>query len=298
MLQKLSIFQQFLWTLVAWKGFKLPLGEKIACWKDRSRVDSILVRSNKPIFWATNIQLSKPPTPGKISAKGVGGGTPMQMGRVETRTVTWGSGYGRVNQWKTEIPLPLLGNRYWITGYPVHQYDKRCIIAGPDGVVHELIQFDQDAPVLQAGLPQQALNRGSWRDGILIDGKAVTAADLPGSGYIWGPGSAEDPHVQAMTVQDYLGGDGSDEFEAMALAHPDLPVCGEWYYLPEDSPSYKKMVEKGGQCEARAKALAEFGVRLIDRAHSTAFLTQAGSWADSTNMNEFQININDLRRVR
>jgi len=57
------------------------------------------------------------------------------------------------------------------------------------------------------------------------------------------------------------------------------------------------MISKGGQCAARAQAMAEFGVRLIDRGGTTSFTTQAGSWADKTNLREFQININHLRRV-
>lgn len=69
----------------------------------------------------------------------------MQLGGQVMRSVTWGSGYGRYNQWKTYIPRPLDGGRYWVTGYPATAYDKRCIIVGDDGKVYELIQFDQDA---------------------------------------------------------------------------------------------------------------------------------------------------------
>jgi hypothetical protein len=297
MIKKLSIFDKLKWQLVQWKGFKLPKGERIDCWKDRRRIDGLLLRSDKPIFWATNSQIGRSSDPGKIGSDGVGHGTPMQLGRDETRIVTWGSGYGRYNQWKARVPLPLLGNRYWITGYPHHSYDRRCIIMDPQEVVHELIQFDQDLEILPAGLPQQALNRGSWKNGVLIDGKATTAAELPSHGYIWGIGSLESPHVQAMTIQDYLSGDGTDEFKALAASYNDLPVCGDWYYLPPESLSYKEMISKGGQCAARAQAMAEFGVRLIDRGGTTSFTTQAGSWADKTNLREFQININHLRRV-
>lgn len=295
MVQNISKFGQFLWGLIAWKGFTLPVGERIKCWKDRSKVSDVLVISGKKISWGTNVQLSRLQDPGRLPSNGVGSGTPMQLGRTETRVVTWGSGYGRYKQWKSNLPLPLVGSRYWITGYPVPQYDKRCIVAGPDGIVHELIQFDQDLGVLPAGLPQQALNRGSWQNGVLIDGVATTAAGLPSHGYVWGAGSAEDPHVQAFTIQDYKGGDGSDEFQA--LEDPDLPRCGDWYYLEKDSDSYRRMIDKGGECAVRAKALNEHGARLIDRGNSTSFLTQAGTWANSTNTREFQINLNDLRRV-
>ena len=295
MVKALNAFQQWLYGLVGWKGFSLPVGEKINCWKDRSRVVDSMINAQATVFWWTNITISRLQDPGKIPSNGVGAGTPMQLGRSETRVVTWGSGYGRYNQWKTVVPLPLLGNRYWITGYPVPQYDKRCIIMGPDGVVHELIQFDQDLPVLEAGLPQQALNRGAWKDGVLIDGVATTASGLPSHGYVWGAGSAENPHVQAFIVQDYKGGDGSDIFKNSL--REDLPRCGDWYYLQPGSPSYNKMVAKGGECKARALAMTEYGARLIDRGGSTSFLTQAGTWANSTNIREFQIDLNDLRRI-
>lgn len=295
MIRALSIFNQFLWGLRRWRGFRLPVGEQIDCWKDQTRVDSILINSGTKVNWATNTQTSYLLDPAKIGSDGTGSGTPMQLGRFAKRAVTWGSGYGRFNQWRTEIPLPLEGNRYWITGYPVPQYDKRCVISGPDGIVHELIQFDQDAPIRMAGLPQQALNRGSWKDGILIDGLATTAAGLPSHGYIWGPGSAEAPHVQSFQVQDYLDGDGTDDFRSLSIEN--LPRCGDWYYLDPNSLSFKLMVAKSGECAARAIALFERGARLIDRGQNTAFSTQAGTWADSTNIREFQINLNDLRRV-
>jgi hypothetical protein len=294
---KLNWFAVLINTITRWKNFKLPVGEHIPCYKDRSVVKDVLLNANETIFWASNTTQSRPTDPGKVNHQGVGSGTPMQLGQLETRMVTWGSGYGRYNQWKTHIPLPLLGSRYWITGYPSPQFDKRCIIMGPDGLVHELIQFDQDLGILPAGLPQQALNRGTWDNGVLKDGVAVTASGLPGSAYVWGPKSSEDPHVQAFTVQDYLGGDGTPEFAFMYQEHDNLPRCGDWFYLDKESDSYRLMVDKGGECEARAKALNEHGCRLIDIGASTSFLVQAGTWANNTNIREFTINLNDLRRI-
>lgn len=290
MVKNLTWWDKFVNTLFNWQGFTLPVGEELVCYKDRSRVS--ISRSERQIEWGANERFTSMLDPGKVGRDGVGSGTPMQLGRPETRTVTWGSGYGRVNQWKCQIPLPLVGSRYWITGYPVPMFDKRCIIMGPDGKVHELIQFDQDAPVLPAGMPQQALNRGMWSNGVLIDGVATTAAGLPSHGYVWGRGSAAAPHCQAMTVQDYVGGDGTDQFEAL---YPNGCKCGDWYFLPVESQSYKNMMAKGGECAARAQAMSVFGVRLIDRGNRTSVLTQAGTWARSTNISQFTIDIRDLR---
>jgi hypothetical protein len=294
-IKALAWYEIVRYKLFRWNGFNLPVGEVVNCYKDRSTVDSVLLLNNAKVDWGKpNEKQSALMDPGRVGADGVGSGTPMQLGGQVMRSVTWGSGYGRYNQWKTYIPRPLDGGRYWVTGYPATAYDKRCIIVGDDGKVYELIQFDQDAPVRDAGLPQQALNRGTWENGKLIDGVPTSASDLPGHAYIWGRGSLEAPHVQSFTVENYRGGDGTDEFEA---TYPNGPVCGDWFYLPTTSESYKKMVAKGGQCEARARALATHGARLVDRGGRTSFLTQAGTWARATNIHQFTINLDDLRLV-
>jgi hypothetical protein len=295
--KRISPFERLIHSLTGWKSFKQPVGEFVDCYKDRSKVEDVLINSNSKVNWGTNLTQTIKSDPGRVNFEGVGSGTPMQLGGDKTRIVTWGSGYGRYNQWKSTLPLPLHGSRYWITSYPTPQYDKRCIIMGPDKVVHELIQFDQDLGVLPAGFPQQALNRGSWLNGKLIDGIPVTASNMPGSAYIWGVNSSKNPHVQAFTTQDYIGGDGSKEFAQNFKDVLNPPVCGAWYYLDPESESYLSMVNKGGECEARAKALVDYGLRHIDRGNSTAILTQAGTWAANTNIKEFTINLNDLRLV-
>jgi hypothetical protein len=296
---KLDFWATAYQNMTGWKTFPLPVGEQINCFKDRRLVDDYQPFPQEGRDWGSNARLLKSPNPYLIGSDGVAQGTPMQLGRVDTRTVTWGSGYGRVQQLLCKVPLPLLGNRYWITGYPVPMYDKRCIIKGPNGDVHELIQFDQDAPVMPAGFPQQALNRGTWRNGQLIDGVAVTAADLPSHAYVWGKGSLENPHCQAFTVQDYLGGDGSEGFAAKygPDGSDNGPQCGDWFYLVPGTASYISMMAKGGQCAARAEAMATYGARLIDRGNRTSLLTQAGTWAKGTNIHEFQVNLNELALV-
>jgi len=251
-------------------------------------------------------EVTKTSDPGRVGSDGAGSGTPMQVGGERTRTVTWGSGYGRFNQFIADVPRPADGGRYWVTAWPALQFDKRCIITSPHGAVHELIQFDQDVGRLSPPLPQQALNLGSWRDGELVHGVAVTAAGLPGHGYIWGPGSAANPHVQAMTVPDYHGGDGSKvgaEGAPAGTGDPNAPfaipegslTCGDWYVLTRDSSSYRRMILAGGECAARAEAMADKGVRLIDRGRTISVLTQAGRWARATNISRFTVALDDLR---
>lgn len=293
--KKIDLWTSAYYNLVGWDKFNLPRGEFIDCYKARDLVEDEAPFPSEQRDWGPNERLSSILNPAKVSTVGTGNGTPMQLGRVETRSVTWGSGYGRVQQLFCKVPLPLLGSRYWITGYPVPQFDKRCIIMAPNGDVHELIQFDQDIEQLPAGMPQQALNRGTWRNGVLIDGLATTAADFPSHAHIWGVGSLENPHCQAFTVQDYIGGDGTESF---AELYPDGPHCGDWFYLVPGTPSYNSMIAKGGQCAARAQALEIYGAKLQDRGARTSFLTQAGTWAKGTNIHEFRVNLNDMARVR
>lgn len=282
-----------------WRTFTLPVGEQINCHKARTLVEDQEPHPSEQRNWGPNKRLLQAASPAAIGSDGVAQGTPMQLGRAETRVVTWGSGYGRVQQLIGRIPLPLLGNRYWITGYPVPMFDKRCIVMAPNGDVSELIQFDQDLSRLPAGFPQQALNMGTWRNGQLLNGIAVTAAGLPSHAHIWGRGSLENPHCQAFTVQDYLGGDGTEGFaeEYGPGGSDDGPQCGDWFYLVEGTASHLAMMAKGGQCAARAQAMVTYGARLIDRGTRTSLLTQSGTWARGTNIHEFQVNLNELARV-
>lgn len=296
MIRNLSLIERIVYSIFRWKNFPVPPGELVDCYKDRSLVGAGMgAGTDRHAIWGNNELVSAKFDVGKVGTDGVGFGVPMQLGRNEYRNVTWGSGYGRVQQIWARIPLPALGNRYWVTGYPTPMFDKHCVIMDVDGSVHELIKFDQDAPVLIAGLPQQALNYGRWKNGVLISGVPVTRADLPLHAYTWGAGSINNPHCQAFTVQDYRFGDGSKEFAAQ---WPDGCACGEWFYLPEDSPSYRAMFRLGGECRARAVALNMYGARLIDRGGRTSFHTQAGSWADATNTRDFTIDIRDLRYAR
>jgi hypothetical protein len=227
----------------------------------------------------------------RMPRDGVANGTPMQLGHpTERRTLYWGGGYGTHESNRTTIPLPHAG-AYWVTGHPSLAFDKRCIVAGPDGV-HELIQFDQLAPRRDPGWAQQALGWGLWVDGQLVDGRATTASDLGLHRYIWGPLSAAAPHQQAFTLPDYRDGDGTDEF---AAKYPNGPRCGDWVALDPNSESYRKMVALGGECKARAEAFARKGARISDRGGSISVLTQAGRYWAGTNNHLFTVALKDLR---
>lgn len=293
--RRITPLEALVYSLVRWRGFTLPTTERIRCTKDRRRVPTgSLVDAD----WAHMAgQAVGDLSTHRVRADGVAGGTPMQLGTSTTRTLWWGGGWGSHSKHRATIPRPVQG-RYWITGYPAPQFDRRCIIVGPDGDVHELLQFDQDAPERDPGWAQQALRYGRFRGGELVDGQPITASRLPGHAYVWGPGSFDEPHAQALVLDDYVGGDG------------DLttgPVCGGWYALDSTSDSYQAMVALGGECAARAVALATYGLRVIDRngigrpAHLgpnvASLLTQAGTWTAVTNLHRFRMPLTDLRRV-
>lgn len=287
-----------------WGWFPLPEGDRTLCPKDRR-----LVGTTKSCDWAhMSDHMTNRQNVAQVGSDGVGSGVPIQQGRLDTRTLYWGGGYGRVEQYTTTIPKPRSGG-YWTTGYPLPAFDRHCIIveAGDPTIVHELIQFDPNAPRRDKGWPQQAMGWGRWKDGFLIDGRPTTAPDLPQHPYIWGPGSADNPHMQGLVVDDYLGADGS---KAFAARYPNGPKAGGWYALDPRSTSYARMWALGGECRARAEALAHFGCRITDRKMTTAdlvnmnskiqtphLLTQAGGWAGRTNNHQFSVALADLREV-
>lgn len=291
-LRRLTAAEQFVRAATGWRGFAIPAGEHIDCPKARELVAAPTMDADwGPLAHQSIGRLDVH----RIPPDGVCSGTPMQLGAQSlTRTLWWGGGYGRHEKNRATIPRPVLG-RYWITGYPSPWFDRRCIIAA-GGDVHEIIQLDQDAPERPAGFPQQALGYGRWRDGVLVEGRTITASDLPGHMYVWGPGSARSPHQQGLVVDDYQGGkDGT---------LTTGPVCGGWYTLRPGSESHRRMIALGGECEARASALAAYGCRVIDRKVGTVgppkqphLLTQAGAWTAGTNLELFKVALADLQRV-
>ena len=293
---RLTWWDRFVWSLRRWSGFPLPAGEHIDCHKVRSEVQGLLADVEWPAMLAhqhIDGQL------GYVPGSGVGQGTPMQQGRVTTRSLTYGGGYGKHESNRTRIPLPVLG-RYWLTGYPTPQFDRRCIIAGADPrEVCEMVHLDEDLPEMPAGFPQQALQFGRFFDGELVEGSSSTATGLPVHPYCWGPRSSLHSHTQALVVGDYVGADGR-----LSVG----PRAGDWLALDPASASYRRMISAGGECASRAIALVVYGCRVIDRSgyadgeggskpHGPKLHTQAGAWVAGTNLASFDVALSDLRRV-
>lgn len=291
--RRLTTLEQWVYSIFGWRGFTLPDTETVSCPKATAMVGGMTVEANWEPFAEQVIGRFDVH---RLGSDGIASGTPMQTGTDYSRTLWWGGGYGTASQFRASIPKPTAG-RYWVTGYPVPWFDRRCIIAAPNGDVCELIQFDQDAPYRAPGLPQQALGYGRWRDGVLVEGRTITASDLPGHMYVWGPGSAEAQHQQGLVVNDYVGGsDGS-------LTRG--PVCGGWYAIDPTTAAFAAMWALGGECRARVTALATHGCRIIDRnaigvtgtPPPPSLLTQAGTWTAGTNAHLFRVPLADLRRV-
>lgn len=291
----LTWWERFTWGLRRWQGFPYPLGETVHCVKVRTEVGGMLEDIDFGVMADQRIGGNS----GAVSSDGRGPGTPMQNGRIATRPLT----YGRWTKTTTRIPLPAQGG-YWVTAWPTPMFDERCIIAGPDPrEVVEMLQFKPDQSAdLPAGFSQQAQQFGRWYDGELIEGSATTATGLPAHPYVWGPGSLERPHAQALVLADYVGADGNLDVG---------PVAGDWYALDPSSLSYRRMIAAGGECAARAIALVIYGCRLIDMSHyedvpsgqvgnvprPPSLHTQAGSWVASTNLAKFSVALSDLKRV-
>lgn len=295
----ITAWERFLHTITAWSTYTQPNAERVEVPRARSRVEESVPYDWPEVFRPLSITGSKG---WAANHRGVGSGTPMQNGTAATRSLTWGwAAYGQRDM--TTIPRPASG-WYWTTGYPSPYFDRYCIVAAPDGSVHEMIQLDPFAPTRQLPWPNQAGGWGRWVDGVCVDGRPGTATGYPVHQFLWTPWSHLDPHEQRLVLHDYVGADG-----ALTVG----PVAGERFRLRRGSPSHNRMVALGGDCAARADALVHYGCRLIDRSgyedasvesreigakpHPPSLTAQPGRQWKAMNGHLFSVDLVDLELV-
>lgn len=284
-----------------YKYYVQPYAVKIAVPKVRKKIVESRSFVWPDMFKAMEIVQSDP---GGANMYGQGPGIPLQRGTSSKRTITWGwAAYGEQN--RMEIPKPESG-KYWISGDPNPSYDKTSMVVSPDGVVYELIQFDQNAP--ETPFSNQALNAGGFKDGKLISGRPTGAGGVSNAAYLWSLSSNQNPHTQALILPDYNGADGLLPSEKNGY---DVPKINDLFMLDPDSESAKNMFALGGDCAIRARALVEYGCEVVDRSgysdssgseigtkpHNPELTIQAGKWPDGSNISKFKIDIKDLRFV-
>jgi hypothetical protein len=295
----MTAWQRFLHTVTAWNTYRQPPAERVDVPKAQAKVIESVPYDWPGPFVSLEIRGSRYD---RANPSGVGSGTPMQNGLAATRPLTWG--WAKWNQqYRADIPRPAAG-WYWTTGYPSPTYDRHCIVAAPDGTVHEMIQFDPFAGPGGPPLPNQALGWSMWRDGEMVGGKPTTATGHPCYPYIWTSWSHLDPHEQRLVLHDYVGADG-----ALTVG----PIADTRWVLDRNSVSYAAMIALGGDCAARTEALATFGCRLIDRAGYVdanveskrvgtqplppSLTAQPGRQWGLTNAHLFRVALADLRLV-
>lgn len=247
----ITAWERFLHSITGWSTYTLPNAERVQAPKARSRVGESASYDWPEAFRGLTYRTSKLWT---ANSKGVGPGQPMQNGLAATRSLTWGwAEYGERNS--TVIPRPVTG-WYWTTGYPSPYFDRHCIVAAPDGSVHEMIQLDPFAPTRQLPFPNQALGWGRWVDGVCRQGRPSSAVGQAIHPYVWTPWSHQEPHEQRLVLHDYVGADG---------ALTEGPKVGSRFRLRPGSASHTRNVTLGGDCAARANALVDYGCVLQDR---------------------------------
>lgn len=284
-------------TITGWQFYTLPPAERVDVWRDRSEVHAAV-----DFDWPTSFHTVTlgGQTPWRATSHGVGMGTPMQHGTAATRPLTWGyAQWGIQNH--TTIPRPASG-WYWTTGYPNPVFDRHCVVAAPDGAVHEMIQLDPTAPRRSLPWPNQALSWSKWVDGKLVDGKACTVIGGPLHAYLWTPWSSTDPHVQRLVLHDYVGGDG-----VLTVG----PLVGTRWRLRPGSQSHTRNMLLGGEAARRAAALVQYGCVLGDRSGyvdaptesqavgrrpqpSNLSIQPGAQWRD-TNIGAFVVDVTDLQ---
>ena len=294
--------------LTRWDHYPPYFAEHVVTWKDRRKVSTSEQMEWPESFHGLQLRGTRP---GIVSYVGRTSGNEMQLGTAAKRPLSWGyAEWGKRED--TTIPLPAIGH-YRTGGFPTPMFDRHCVITDPvDGSVHEMIQFDPAAPwredtPLNRILPNQALGWGRWVEGVLIEGATATATDLPMHGYTWTRDSATSKHACAVVIHDYVGADG-----ALTIG----PKAGELLALDTDSDSYNAMINLGGECAAVAEAMAEYGVRVIDRngysdvaqagvhqnvvgrkPHPPGWLIHADAALDATNIDQFSVTLTDFRRA-
>lgn len=295
----ISAWERFFHSITGWSTYVLPNAERVEVPKARSRVEDSVEFDWPAAFRPLVHRAGKAWT---TDSKGVGPGTPMQNGTTATRSLTWGwAEYGERNS--TIIPRPASG-WYWTTGYPSPYHDRHCIVAAPDGSVHEMIQLDPTAPTRQLPFPNQALGWSRWVDGVCVQGRPSSATGYAIHQYSWTPWSAEAPHEQRLVLHDYVGADG-----ALTVG----PAAGSRWHLAPGSASHTRNLALGGDCAARAQALVDYGCVLQDRSGyldasvesrkvgtkplPPALSIQPGRQWKGTNAHLFTFDVADLRLV-
>lgn len=251
-LKKPTIGDFVLRALLGWESWKIPNQEYLELDTYRDFTEATAAGDVEwpwPNLRITGSKLYKCPR------NGVLGGTPMQLGDGTTRQIRWGRPE-RGEAYKAQIPRPALG-AYWPRAYPASArlaadlFDRHLIIQDPtDGTIHEILQWDEDAPI-------QARRWGHWAGKTLVAGSGTaTAGALPLHRYVWTPWSRNAPHVLAIVVPDYVGADG--------LLNTG-PRTGQRVVLDPTSPSAVAMIRAGGECAEIARALIQHGAVIIDR---------------------------------
>jgi hypothetical protein len=280
--------------LTKYQYWTIPMAENIDPPRIRDRVSP-----DGPINWETGAEDFIIDHRSTVMKDGVLTGIPAQWGTTQMRSLTWGYAiWGQIGalrpEYKTRIPRPASG-WYWVTGHPVPSFDEGCIVREPHAtqtIIHELIQFD---PFAQENIAtNQALGWGKWVDGVLVEGRSVSATRDSVSKYLWTPWSSQNPHRLSMVVWNYIGADGDLVDEGVE--------AGRVVMLDPNSESYKNMVALGGECEAIAKAAAEFGVLVADikgpspegNPRAASFRIQPGAQWLSTNIDKLELRHGDF----
>lgn len=282
--------------LTGWRHFAVPDAEHVEVARDRSVVTSS-VDAGWPAHFA-DLRTGRRSL-GRVNLQGETSGTPMQAGGSQIAALKVGIP-GVHDVVTVRCPRPVLGF-WWTTNWPTPSADKHASIVTPDGDVFEFIQLDP-TPILRLPWTTDANTYGIWHDGKLIQGKANTASGLPRHRFLWTPFSASDPHVCSIVLPDYQGSDG-------LLA--EGPVCGQRVVLDPASESFRAMFDLGGECQAIALALVEFGAVIIDRSgyadvpaaakkvgakpHAPSLSIQAGAQWAATNIDQLSLRLGDFR---
>jgi hypothetical protein len=198
-------------------GFHLPTGFKVAKsdplpqrWLDKSVISTSRAITNlAPPMRGVKINCA----PSNKVYNSILPGFPIQAGDTKTkRYVYWDVLTQETG--KVDLPVPTSGEP-WVQGMPrvpilpggdaPGAYDRHYLLIQPDGTAYECIHF------IVGGLAWQIGRYGVWKNGKLITGKPVCRGEVSLTSILLGRG--DPPHMLALNLSDYGGGDGTVDWE-------------------------------------------------------------------------------------
>jgi hypothetical protein len=271
-----SFWQQTLWGWGVRWDYRTPVQDPMA----DLPADRTEVVESVPVEWPTelaglrvgfpNIGMDRPPSGGALA------GIPAQLADPLRGTTTWTIWHPQFGvRAKVQVPIPR-GGVFRVEGNPRigGEWDRRCIIVDVDDeCVYEFIQTRPAGSPLIDGTKWHAQNWAVWDfDGNRVDGNPLRGGSRDKSFHRTLFTGGRGPHRLAMSIHDYVGGDGT--------LSGGFPRAGDVIRLSTAKAAELLASASSPTVREAIMSMSRHGVELADRnMNRSAFLYgQVGAW--------------------